>query len=554
MSVSAAALLAIGQTPDEKCRLEGTVLNAITGQPVRKAHIFLSPSNDRGHPLIAVTDTQGKYAFTNVAPGAYELMANREGYMEQRHGAKKPGPEQKGEPLELAAGSVKSAVDLRMTPLGSIMGFVRDEDGDPVRQVAVEVLAYGYGPTGKNLQIAGNSQTDALGEYRLFDLRPGTYYLRAKPQSALAPGAWQSEAYTTVFYPNSLQQAGASTIELTAGQELRGTDFVLHSMAVSSIRGHVIQPTGATRCWTHLETADELQSTFSDAVEAEFVGVVSGMFDSLPDDVQFGGGMPVEQDGRFEFRNVPLGSHSLRATCMVGKQRHSARAPVQLDASGLDNVELRPVGPSTVTGQLRLEGESQSKLSDARVSVLPGGAGVFLFNGDGEPAIGVGRIADDGTFSFPNLGPETYQINVKPPKDLYVKSITVGGRDVQESGVDLSAGAMSVAVQVVLSANGGSIEGTIENGAGATVILMPSDPQAPRSQTKIAPAGPDGHFAFPVIAPGKYKLFAWEAVDTNAAMFDPEFRKPFESKGQTVEVEERQKATVQLQLIPRVEK
>jgi hypothetical protein len=42
-------------------------------------------------------------------------------------------------------------------------------------------------------------------------------------------------------------------------------------------------------------------------------------------------------------------------------------------------------------------------------------------------------------------------------------------------------------------------------------------------------------------------------VDPNAAMYDAEFRKPFESKGQTVEVGEKQKATAQLQLIPRVE-
>jgi len=37
-------------------------------------------------------------------------------------------------------------------------------------------------------------------------------------------------------------------------------------------------------------------------------------------------------------------------------------------------------------------------------------------------------------------------------------------------------------------------------------------------------------------------------------MYDAEFRKPFESKGQTVEVTEKQKTAAQLQLIPRSEK
>lgn len=59
---------------------------------------------------------------------------------------------------------------------------------------------------------------------------------------------------------------------------------------------------------------------------------------------------------------------------------------------------------------------------------------------------------------------------------------------------------MSVPVQVVLSANGGSIEGPVENGAGA-----------------------DGRFAFPLVAPGRYKVYAWENVDENAASMTPLF-------------------------------
>ena len=59
-----------------------------------------------------------------------------------------------------------------------------------------------------------------------------------------------------------------------------------------------------------------------------------------------------------------------------------------------------------------------------------------------------------------------------------------------------------------------------------------------------------------MLAPGNYQLFAWEQVDMKAAMYDPEFRQPFEGKAQTVEVEveAKQKASVQLQLIPEVEK
>jgi hypothetical protein len=225
--------------------------------------------------------------------------------------------------------------------------------------------------------------------------------------------------------------------------------------------------------------------------------------------------------------------------------------PIQLDAGGLDNVELHPVGPSTITGQVRLEGDSKSKLTDARVFVGQSDGESFFIEGNSESA--EGKIAEDGTFSIHDLSAEIYHVSISAPSDLYVKSITQDGRDIQDSGVDLKAGGMSATVQIVLSANGGSIEGSVENGAGAKVILVPSDPQAARTLAKTVTAGDDGHFAFTVLAPGRYKVFAWEDVDPNAAMYDPEFRKPFESKGQAVEVGEKQKATAQLQLIPRVE-
>jgi hypothetical protein len=548
----AATFLASGQPAADKCRVEGTVLNTVTGRPVRKARITLTPV--QGEPILAATDAHGKYAVADLSPVKYSLLAGHDGYTDQRYGAKRPGEDQKGEQLELTASSVKTDVDLKLTPLGAIMGFVRDEDGDPVRQVDVALLAYAYGPSGKKLQVHNDVQTDALGEYRLFDLPPGTYYLRAKPMSAQSPGTGQiTEAYATIYYPNSQQQSGAGALELTAGQEQRGIDFVLHRVPVSFIRGRIVPPAGGAHCLATLEAgADELQpSSFGDVIGSVSFGTFVSISDNAEMGVAASGIRPAGNDNKFEFRNVPLGNHTLGGRCAVGKQQYTTKMPIQLDAGGLDNVELHPVGPSAITGEVRLEGESKSKLTETRVFAGQSDGESFSITGNSDSA--EGKIAEDGTFSFHDLSAEIYHLMVSAPSDLYVKSITEDGRDVQESGIDLKAGAMSVAVQIVLSANGGSIEGSVENGAGAKVILIPSDPQAARTLAKTVTAGDDGHFAFPVVAPGRYKLFAWEDVDPNAAMYDAEFRKPFEGKGQTVEVIEKQKATVQLQLIPRVE-
>ena len=57
-----------------------------------------------------------------------------------------------------------------------------------------------------------------------------------------------------------------------------------------------------------------------------------------------------------------------------------------------------------------------------------------------------------------------------------------------------------------------------------------------------------GSFALKSVAPGEYKLYAWDEIEDGAYM-DPEFMKPFESKGESVSVKEGSQLSEQLALI-----
>jgi hypothetical protein len=419
--------------------------------------------------------------------------------------------------------------------------------------VEVTVLTYGHGSGGKTLQARGSSQTDATGEYRIFDLPAGTYFLRARPLSSQMPAMAQaSESYAMIFYPNTPQPTEAAPINLAAGQEQRGLDLVLRPVSTATIRGRVVKPPGAENCVTRLEgfgdIADPDDTFVAFTSRTVFVTAAPGGGPEPPSLAavqEMIGGRKVDESGKFEFPNIPVGSHSLTASCAVGKQEYSAKMPVQLEAAGLENVQLRPVGPSEITGQVRVEGESRSSIAGTRISLAGGGMAV---GGNNAPD---GTVDEKGSFTYRDLPPETYQVHVEPPLDLYVKSVTWNGRDVLEPGVDLSSGAMSAELQVLLSANGGTIEGSVENGEGVMVTLIPSDPKRAATLAKLMVAEEGGHFSFPALPPGRYKLFAWEEADPGDALYDPEFRKPFEGKGETVDIAEKQKATVQLKVIPR---
>jgi hypothetical protein len=120
---------------------------------------------------------------------------------------------------------------------------------------------------------------------------------------------------------------------------------------------------------------------------------------------------------------------------------------------GLDNLSLRPAPPSTITGKVTIEGQSNSKVIDARVSLEERGTTTFL-GGQGATDAPDGSVGEDGAFRFHDLVPGVYHLGVEPPEGLYLKSVTIGGREARESVLDLSDGAASVEVNILLSANG----------------------------------------------------------------------------------------------------
>src|ERR1700687_2953374 len=90
------AQTAPAQTAEDKAKqqakLQGQVLNQVTGEPVRKANLALKPEIG-GTSLKAITAAEGRFAIENVDPARYTLAAERQGFVNQNYGAKRPtGP------------------------------------------------------------------------------------------------------------------------------------------------------------------------------------------------------------------------------------------------------------------------------------------------------------------------------------------------------------------------------------------------------------------------------------------------------------------------------
>jgi hypothetical protein len=74
--------------------------------------------------------------------------------------------------------------------------------------------------------------------------------------------------------------------------------------------------------------------------------------------------------------------------------------------------------------------------------------------------------------------------------------------------------------------------------ANVTVALIPDAPLRRRpDRYKMARADAAGRFQFIGVAPGSYKLFAWEYADEDI-WFDADFLPPYESRGKAIRIEE----------------
>jgi hypothetical protein len=135
--------------------------------------------------------------------------------------------------------------------------------------------------------------------------------------------------------------------------------------------------------------------------------------------------------------------------------------------------------------------------------------------------------------------------------DFYTRDVRVNGESVMENGLTIAAGATRGPLEIVLSSEGTRVDGTVtdENdlpAVGAVVAVVPDEARRKRFRLyKNTTTDQYGKFILRGIAPGKYKLFSWTDVESNA-WEDPDFLKPFEDQGTEITAEENGRLSIQL--------
>lgn len=85
--------------------------------------------------------------------------------------------------------------------------------------------------------------------------------------------------------------------------------------------------------------------------------------------------------------------------------------------------------------------------------------------------------------------------------------------------------------------------------AGAVVALVPDSISAGKTdRLKTAITDDAGHFKIKGLAPGPYKAYSWDTVDSSVYR-DPDLLRPYESAGVRVDATERGSVNIQLKVL-----
>jgi hypothetical protein len=471
----------------EPASIEGEVRNAVTGEPIERAHVAATINNQQRFG--AITDASGKFIITGLPVGNYAMTLDRVGYVASINRVETM--------VNLHAGQKYQNMKLKLTPTGSIVGRVLDADGQPMEGVVVRSEVGG--------QPVRTATTDDRGMYRIGGQRPGKVRLVAEIMTLPFPPEIRTDGtvevhYAPTYHPSAPDAQSAMRVTVGPATEVTGVDIKMIRTPLIHISGKVVgMPPGAK----------------------------GGFMNVQPNTSRMG--TQVKPDGSFEIPRANPGKFTLSVDVNMDGQygRYSSGpVPVTVGDQDIDNLQIQLYQTGDLKGQVLYEDEDARKpptmpgrngapmqLPPRRLMVRP-----MDSNLSGNYSA---EIKEDGSFTLTRMSPGTYVATIPSMGPaaggaVYVQSMTLGRTNFTLGKLDLKTGIQGETPLVVHVASArSSLSGTVTDDKGpiGRLFVVLAEESLTRGMTSMSAAKEDGTYSFTGIAPGKYRLFVVDETE-----------------------------------------
>jgi carboxypeptidase family protein len=505
--------------PAPKGRITGRVVASDTGRAIKRARVFINAAElDGGRGML--TDDAGVFDFTELPAGRYTVSVSKSGFVSLSYGQRRPL--QAGTPLQLGDGQQLRNVDFQL-PRGSVVaGRVADEDGEPMAGLVVRAMRYQYIQGERRLMAAGNGQTDDKGQFRIWGLMPGDYYLTAVQRGAFGrgfggrgggPGATpgnesESVNYAPTYYPGVTSVNDAKPVALGLSQELLDINFSMQLVRMSRVSGRVTGPDGSPTTSGQVNLVLESMGGRGNQMGASF-------------------GARIDWDGAFAINNVPPGRYLLRARGDDTETPQYALIPVTINGGAdLNDLGIVLTAGARLSGAVTFPSAATSPPDPTQFRIVAPSTD----NGSFGPQPNA-RLDKEGKFTLDGVPAGQHLIRAAgAARGWMLKSVTIGGRDVTDTAIEVRSGESVGNIGIVFTDQVNEINGTVTADQGVpapeyTVLAFSTDASLWRPQSRqIATARPDqtGQYRIRTLPPGEYYIVTVDPAE-QGEWFEPTY-------------------------------
>jgi hypothetical protein len=568
----ASAVSPAQSAPDSGNTIRGVVMNSVTHQPVDRALVY-SPDNRFG----TLTNSEGRFEFTvptvesppsdgadpnavgQGVPGAsnrpYMLTARKPGFM--------PDPNNPGQNLQ---NDLVDNLTLSLVPESLITGTVTLPSSEPSDSVQLQIFRRQVQDGRAHWVQAGGTQSTSDGQFRFADLPSGTYKLLTGEQldrdpvmnDPLAGDPFGNTSrgpffgYPPVYYQHAPDFESAATISLAAGQT-QTVNLTLAKQPYYRVKVPVIVSSSDQPAPNAIRVSVYLNGRKGPGYSLGYNNADHTIQGMLP-------------NGTYTLEASSFGSNGVSGTQSITIKGAPINGPSMVL---VPNTSIPVILREEFTGTER--DVRSTRTVNARSTVLKGTrrylAGITLEPDDETGMRGGASLRDptrpdDDTLFIDGVAAGSYWVRVIPALG-YAASVRSGNTDLLHQPLVVGTGGGVPPIEITLRDDTAEISGTVAGmtappttqaqmspygrQAGAQLYCIPVSDSA--GQFMQIWVGPDGNFSYSGLAPGTYRLLAFEHEQREFEYRNPDAMLAYDSKGPLIRLLGGQKEHVQLQLI-----